>query len=133
MDEGWINPLVLDTYITSPYGMRWHPVHGTYRMHKGVDLAGDWYDDIVAPRSGTVTATGYSSSAGYYVEIDHGNGFVSEYFHLADYFVYVGQSVTQGERIALVGSTGTSTGAHLHYGMLFEGSYVDPEDYIDFE
>lgn len=132
-EEGWICPLVLDTYVTSPYGYRWHPVYGTYRMHKGVDLDSDWYDHIVAPRSGTVIATGYSSSAGYYVKIDHGNGFVSEYFHLADYFVYVGQDVKQGELIALVGSTGTSTGAHLHYGMLYEGSYVNPEDYVVFE
>lgn len=129
----WHNPMVIDTYVTSPFGYRWHPVYGYYRMHNGVDLNGSWGDLIVATRGGVVTDAGWNDCAGYYVEIDHGDGFVTEYFHLWCYYVDVGQEVRACEPIGECGSTGTSTGAHLHFGMLYEGEYVDPEDYIDFE
>lgn len=129
----WHNPLVLDTYVSSPFGMRWHPVYGYYRMHNGVDLDSDYGDEIRAARAGTVADTGWNEYYGYYVIIDHGDGFESEYFHLSRYFVDEGQEVQACEIIGLVGSTGVSTGAHLHFGLLYEGNYVDPEDYINFE
>ena len=129
----WHNPLIIDTFVTSPFGYRLHPVYGYYRMHNGVDLNGYWGDLILATRGGVVTDAGWNEFAGYYVEIDHGDGFVSEYFHLWCYYVDEGQVVRPCEPIGEVGSTGTSTGAHLHFGLMFEGEYVDPEDYIDFE
>ena len=132
LDSIWHCPLSVDTYVSSPYGMRWHPVHGDYRMHRGVDLNSRNGDEVLAARGGTVIKVGYNSSAGNYVQIDHGDGFVTEYFHLSRYYVEVGQRVNGGEVIARVGNTGTSTGAHLHFGVMFDGGYVDPEDYIDF-
>ncbi len=128
----WHNPLVLDTYVTSPYGYRWHPVYQYYRMHYGVDLDSDYGDLVRATRSGTVIEAGWDYYYGYYVLIDHGDGFVSEYFHLSWYYVDVGQEVQYCEPVGEVGSTGVSTGPHLHFGLLYEGEYVDPEYYIDF-
>ena len=128
----WHNPLVLDTYVTSPFGYRWHPVYGTYRMHYGVDLDSDYGDQVRATRGGIVVEAGWDYYYGYYVMIDHGDGFVSEYFHLCTYYVDVGQQVRYCEPIGQVGSTGVATGPHLHFGLLYEGEYVDPEDYIDF-
>lgn len=128
----WHNPLILDTYVSSPFGYRWHPVYGYYRMHYGVDLDSDYGDTIRATRSGTVIEAGWDFYYGYYVKIDHGDGFVSEYFHMCTYYVDVGQEVQYCEPIGEVGSTGVSTGPHLHFGLLYEDEYVDPEDYIDF-
>lgn len=128
----WHHPLVRDTFVTSPFGWRWHPVYGYYRMHKGVDLEGDWGDLVRATRGGVVCDAGWNQYYGYYVVIDHGDGFKSEYFHLWTYYVEEGQEVKYCEPIGEVGSTGVSTGAHLHFGMLYEDEYVDPEDYIDF-
>ena len=128
----WHNPLVLDTYVTSPYGMRWHPVYQYYRMHYGVDLNAYYGDEIRATRAGIVVDTGWDQYYGYYVIIDHGDGFESEYFHMTRYLVSDGQYVEACELIGLVGSTGTSTGAHLHFGLLYQGEYVDPADYVDF-
>lgn len=132
LSQIWHNPLVLDTYVSSPFGMRWHPVYGYYRMHNGVDLDSDWGDPVRASRAGVVLDEGWNRYYGYYVMIDHGDGFVSEYFHLSDYFVEEGQSVSACEVIGQVGSTGVSTGSHLHFGVLYEDEYVDPEDYLDF-
>ena len=128
----WHNPLVVDTYVTSPFGYRWHPVYGYYRMHNGVDLDSYYGDEVRAARGGVVCDVGWSQYYGYYVIIDHGDGFKTEYFHLWDYYVYEGQVVKYCEPIGEVGSTGVSTGPHLHFGMLYEEEYVDPEDYIDF-
>lgn len=129
----WHNPLVLKTYVTSPFGMRLHPVYGYYRMHYGVDLNGYYGDEIRATRAGTVVEEGWDEYYGYYVVIDHGDGFQSEYFHMTRYFVEEGQVVEACELIGLVGSTGTSTGAHLHFGLIYQGEYVDPQDYVDFQ
>lgn len=130
--EVWQCPLVKDTFVSSPYGMRLHPVYGYYKMHNGVDLRSKYGDHIVAARSGVVITAKYSSSGGYYVEIDHGDGFVTQYMHMSKYIVKVGQEVTAGELLGYVGNTGVSTSAHLHFGMKYEGSHVDPEDYMEF-
>ena len=128
----WVFPMDVSTYITSPYGWRWHPIHNEWRMHHGIDLAGDYYDNILAARSGVVIKAGWQSSMGYYVSIDHGDGFTSIYMHMTEYFVEVGDKVYAGEHIGECGSTGDSTGPHLHFGIYKNGSSVNPLDYIPY-
>ena len=127
--SGWLTP-VSGYRITSPFGMRLHPVHGYYRMHNGVDLACAQGTPIYASRSGQVTVAKYGTDAGYYVSINHGDGFASVYMHMTHYVVGVGQYVSQGQLIGYVGSTGASTGAHLHFGISYNGSYVNPMKYV---
>ena len=119
------------TRFSSPFGYRVHPVYGDWRFHYGVDLSAPSGTPIVATRSGTVTTATYSSSAGYYVTLDHGDGFSSKYLHMTHYIVGVGDTVTAGQVIGYVGSTGTSTGAHLHFSILYNGSHVNPANYIN--
>jgi murein DD-endopeptidase MepM/ murein hydrolase activator NlpD len=95
-----------------------------------VDLAGPEGTPIVAARSGTVTIARYSNSAGFYVTINHGDGFSSIYMHLTNYVVSVGQYVDQGQLIGYMGSTGISTGSHLHFGIAYNGVYVNPAIYV---
>ena len=118
--------------FTSAYGWRIHPVYGTRKFHSGVDLAAPSGTPIYATRSGTVTATAYNSSSGYYVTINHGDGFSSSYLHMTNYIVSVGQRVTAGQVIGYVGSTGVSTGPHLHFTIYYNGSTVNPANYISF-
>lgn len=119
------------TRFSSPFGYRWHPVYGDWRFHYGVDLAAASGTPIVATRAGKVTTATYSSSAGYYVTLDHGDGFSSKYLHMSYYIVSPGQYVAAGQVIGYVGSTGTSTGPHLHFSILYNGSHVNPADYIN--
>ena len=123
--SGWICPLKSYT-LTSPFGMRVHPITGKYKMHNGVDMAAPQGTPIYAARSGKVTAATYQSSAGYYVSINHGDGFAS----MTHYIVSKGQYVNAGQVIGYVGSTGGSTGPHLHFGISYNGSYVNPMKYI---
>jgi len=118
-------------YISSPFGYRWHPVHGDWRYHAGVDMAAGCPTPIVATRSGIVTVSRYSSSAGYYVTIDHQDGFKSTYMHMCHFpEVKEGEYVAAGQVIGCVGTTGTSTGNHLHFGIYLNGSPVDPMKYV---
>ena len=116
--------------VSSAYGWRIHPVYGYKKFHYGVDLAASSGTPIVASRSGKVTTAKYSSSAGYYVTLDHGDGFSSQYMHMTHYIVKNGQQVQAGEVIGYVGSTGASTGPHLHFSILYKGSHVNPANYI---
>lgn len=125
----WVQPCYY-TVLTSPFGWREHPVYGGQRFHYGVDLAAAMGTPIVATRAGTVVTTAYDSSAGYHVVIDHGDGFVTKYLHLTHYIVSPGQSVSAGQKIGEMGSTGASTGSHLHFGVMYNGEYVDPMLYI---
>lgn len=125
----WLVPINY-TYFSSPYGNRWHPVYGGYRFHYGVDLAAPQGTPIYASRSGTVTNASYNSSAGYHVNIDHGDGYTSVYMHMTHYIVSYGQQVTAGQVIGYCGSTGASTGPHLHFGIYLNGSSVNPALYI---
>ena len=118
--------------VSSPYGWRTHPVHGDRRFHSGIDLAAPSGTPIYATRGGKVTIAKYSSSAGYYVHIDHGDGFGSRYMHMTHYVVSAGQKVSAGQLIGYVGSTGTSTGPHLHLSVYYNGSTVNPASYIKF-
>ena len=126
---GWIVPCSYSSF-TSPFGLRIHPIYGYEKMHNGVDLAGPQGTPIYASRSGTVTAATYGSSGGYYVYISHGDGFTSLYLHMTHYIVSPGQSVSQGQVIGYMGSTGASTGSHLHFGIIYNGTYVNPANYI---
>ncbi len=128
--SGWICPVPYYT-LTSPFGMRIHPIRGTWKMHNGVDLAAAQGTPIYAAKSGKVTVASYQAGgAGYYVSINHGDGFSSVYMHMTHYIVSPGQYVTAGQVIGYVGSTGGSTGPHLHFGISYNGTYVNPMNYI---
>ena len=116
--------------VSSAFGYRWHPTTGEYSMHKGVDLAAPKGTPIYATRSGTVTTATYHSTAGNYVTINHYDGYSSVYMHMTHYVVGAGDYVKAGQLIGYVGSTGRSTGPHLHFGISYNGSYVNPMDYI---
>ena len=119
-------------YLSSPYGWRIHPVYGDYRFHRGVDLSAPQGTPIYATRSGTVTRATYDSSSGYYVTVNHGDGFSSSYLHMTHYVVSVNQKVTAGQLLGYVGSTGTSTGPHLHFSIYYNGTAQNPAAYINF-
>lgn len=125
----WITPIRF-TMLTSPYGMRLHPIHKVWMMHSGVDLAAPMGRDIVATRGGKVTTAEYNASYGYYVVVDHGDGFTSLYAHMTHYVVSVGDTVAAGAKLGECGSTGASTGPHLHFEIRYNGSTVNPVDYI---
>ena len=120
------------TKLTSAFGYRDAPTAGASTYHQGVDLAGPQGTPIYASRGGTVTTASFGSAAGYYVTINHGDGFSSVYMHMTHYVVSRGASVSQGQLIGYMGSTGVSTGSHLHFGIAYNGSYVNPANYISF-
>ena len=129
-DATWRTPVSGYT-LTSPFGMRKHPVLGVNRMHNGIDMACAQGTPIYATRAGKVTTASYQAGgAGYYVSINHLDGFSSIYMHMTHFVVSAGQSVSQGQLIGYVGSTGISTGPHLHFGISYAGSYVNPLAYI---
>lgn len=123
-------PCPSSTRITSDYGYRTHPIFGDRRFHNGIDIGAGMGEKILATYAGTVIAASYNSSMGNYVMIDHGGGLVSIYMHASALKVSAGQRVETGDLIALVGSTGNSTGPHLHFSMRLNGSYVSPWDYV---
>ena len=126
----WVTP-VSGYRLTSAFGMRKHPVLKVTRMHNGIDMACAAGTPIYATRAGTVTRTAYQANgAGNYVSINHLDGFSSIYMHMTHYVVSQGQSVSQGQLIGYVGNTGISTGDHLHFGVSYAGTYVNPLAYI---
>lgn len=127
---GFIWPCPAYTRISSYFGPRPQPTPGASTNHKGVDLAAPYGAAILASASGVVTTSTYSKSAGNYIVIAHGNGMSTVYMHCSALLVSVGETVEQGETIAKVGSTGYSTGNHLHFGVIKNGTYVDPLNYI---
>lgn len=129
--SGWARPA--GGYITSPYGMRYHPISGAWTLHSGVDLSGGGCNGTIrATHAGTVTYAGWNGGLGYYVQIDHGDGTSSGYAHIVagGIGVSIGQGVGPGQPIARVGTTGTSTGCHLHFIMRVNGSTVDPVPFL---
>jgi len=129
-NDEWISPLT-SYRLSSPFGMRYHPVLKVDRMHNGVDMAAPANTPIYAARGGQVITAAYQKDgAGNYVQIDHGDGFRSIYMHMTRYIVKVGDYVTPGQVIGYVGSTGVSTGNHLHFGISKNGKYVNPMEYI---
>jgi len=121
VEKGW---------VSSSYGMRTDPFNGSKSWHKGVDFASALGANVVAVGSGVVTWSGSYNQYGNMVEIDHGEGFVTRYAHNQDNKVKVGDLVQRGQVIAAMGSTGRSTGPHLHFEVYKNGRAVDPSSYI---
>ena len=118
------------TRISDDFGMRLHPTLGVQKMHNGIDLAAPAGSKILAAYNGTVVAADYNSSMGNYVMINHGGGLYTIYMHCSALYVSKGTDVTAGTKIAAVGSTGRSTGNHLHFGVRLNGAYVSPWNYL---
>ena len=127
--ESWGRPCTW-IRLTSPYGYRTHPVTGQWKFHNGVDLANSKGTPIRAARSGKVTVATYGGTYGYYVTINHGDGYSSLYAHMTHYIVSKGDTVSKGQVIGYMGSTGRSTGPHLHFSIFYNGSTVNPMNYI---
>jgi murein DD-endopeptidase MepM/ murein hydrolase activator NlpD len=118
-------------YITSHFSpRRKNPVSGVYKRHTGTDIGASYGAAIVAANSGTVTLAGWNSGYGNCVIIDHGGGKATLYAHMSAYSVSAGQTVSKGQRIGSVGSTGNSTGPHLHFEVLINGAAVDPMQFF---
>lgn len=116
--------------ITSDYGPRQSPTNGASSNHKGIDIGAAYGADIVAADGGRVLVAAYSNSAGNYVILDHGGGLCTVYMHASSLLVSAGKTVSRGQVIAKVGSTGFSTGNHLHFGVTVNGTYVSPWGYV---
>ena len=126
-------PIASYTRVSSPYGWRMHPTLGVEKYHNGIDLAAPTGTAIYAAYDGIVVASAYSSSMGNYVMIDHGSGLYTIYMHASKLYVSEDDVVVRGETIAAVGSTGRSTGPHLHFGVRLNGAYVNPSNYVTFK
>ena len=121
---------VMHGYISSLYGMRRDPFTGKHRMHQGIDFAAKKGTKVFAIGSGIISFSGKKGAYGNVVEVTHGKGIVSRYAHLSKMLVNVGERVAKGKEIAEIGSTGRSTGAHLHLEVLKEGKRENPNNYI---
>ncbi|RKI91919.1 peptidase M23 [Parablautia intestinalis] len=118
------------TRISDEYGNRLHPVLNVTKFHNGLDMAAPGGSPILAAYDGTVVAAAYSGSMGNYIMIDHGDSLYTIYMHASALYVSKGAEVSKGQKIAAVGSTGRSTGNHLHFGVRLNGSYVNPRNYL---
>lgn len=116
--------------ITSGFGYRHSPFTGVWTMHGGIDIGVPYGDAILAANRGTVVFSGWDAGHGQMVVVDHGNGVVTRYCHASQLLVSEGDEVQTGEVVALVGSTGMSTGPHLHFDLILDGERVDPLDYL---
>ncbi|MEP7212545.1 MAG: M23 family metallopeptidase [Acidobacteriota bacterium] len=120
--------------INNEFGFRRNPFGGrTYEFHAGMDIDGERGDLVVAPASGTVTKATWQGGYGNMVEVDHGNGLISRYGHLSKINVEVGEPVQRGQLMAFVGSTGRSTGPHLHYELRFNDKPINPRRFLPTE
>ncbi len=117
-------------WVTSEFGMRRDPFTGGRRMHNGIDIVAPYGSAMVAPADGRVVFAGWKSGWGRCVEIDHGNGIRSFFAHCRTLGVDAGKDVKRGDKIATVGSSGRSTGTHLHYGVKRSGAWTNPRNYI---
>lgn len=124
------NPIVGDADMTSPFGMRRHPILKRLAVHTGIDLRGDTGEPVRATATGTVTLASRQRGYGNMIEISHGNGLATRFGHLSEISVKVGQVVRIGEVIGRIGSTGLSTGPHLHYETRINGEPVDPQKFL---
>ena len=118
--------------LNSEYGYRDHPINGRYQFHGGVDIGGQIGDPIAAFAAGTVEYIGEDDSYGQYLQIDHGNGVKSFYAHCSRILVSKGQTVALGEKVAEIGSSGVSTGPHLHLELKYVKMHLNPAYYVNF-
>jgi murein DD-endopeptidase MepM/ murein hydrolase activator NlpD len=121
IEKGW---------TSSYYGKRTDPFTGKLAMHKGMDFAGKAGSGVIAVASGVVTWSGDRYGYGQLVEINHGNGYATRYGHNAEILVEVGESIEKGQKIALMGSSGRSTGPHVHFEVLKNDRQVNPSKYV---
>lgn len=122
---------VMAGYISSYFGGRPDPFDGHESVHKGVDFAGTAGDQVLAVAAGVVTRAEGASGYGNLVEVNHGNGYVTRYGHNQNLLVAVGDTVVRGQPVALMGSTGRSTGPHVHFEVLRNGSHINPLSFVD--
>ena len=125
-------PIPASSRITSYFGYRNAPTAGASTYHRGIDVGAPTGTKVLASIAGTVTKAGYNYSSGYHIVIDHGDGVETKYFHASKLLVKVGDYVQRGQTIMLVGSTGVSTGPHLHFGLYVNGTAVDPLKYVSY-
>jgi murein DD-endopeptidase MepM/ murein hydrolase activator NlpD len=118
------------TRISDEYGNRMHPTLGVQKFHNGIDMAAPGGSPILAAYDGKVVAAAYSGSMGNYIMIDHGDSLYTIYMHASALYVSKGAEVHKGDKIAAVGSTGRSTGNHLHFSVRVNGNYVNPRNYL---
>ncbi len=118
------------TRISDEFGWRIHPTLGVEKFHNGIDMAAPSGSPILAAYNGVVVASAYNSSMGNYIMINHGGGLYTIYMHASALYVSAGQTVSMGDKIAAVGTTGRSTGNHLHFGVRLNGEYVNPNSYL---
>ena len=123
-------PVASYVYMSSRFGLRVHPITGEKKSHTGIDIASNQGTAVYASDGGSVTLAGWNGGYGNCIMIDHGNGYVTLYGHLSSISVSVGQTVSQGATIGAVGSTGNSTGPHLHFEVLKNGTRIDPEQFF---
>ena len=123
-------PVASYVYVSSRFGLRVHPITGKTKSHTGIDIASNQGTAVYASDGGTVTLAGWNGGYGNCIMIDHGNGYVTLYGLLSSISVSVGQTVSQGATIGAVGSTGNSTGPHLHFEVLKNGTRIDPEQFF---
>ncbi len=128
MPSGWP---VLNGFISSLFGYRTDPFSGRGAFHEGIDFAGAEGSGVIAVGAGVVSFAGERSGYGGLVEINHGNGYVTRYGHNSAVLVKTGDTIHKGERVARMGSTGRSTGPHVHFEVLLNGSPVNPSQYIE--
>ncbi len=123
-------PSAASTRVTSSYGYRTHPISGTRKLHRGVDIGAPMGSNVLAAEAGTVTTAGWNNSYGYYITINHGSGYVTLYAHNSKLLVSKGDKVTKGQVIAKCGSTGNSTGPHIHFEVRVNGQLQNPMNYL---
>ena len=126
----FIWPVASYVYVSSRFGQRVHPITGEIKNHTGIDIASNQGTTIYAADGGTITLAAWNGGYGNCVMIDHGNGYVTLYGHMSSIAVSQGQTVSQGDTIGYVGSTGNSTGPHLHFEVLKNGTRIDPEQFF---
>lgn len=117
-------------WVSSGYGIRTNPFSGQIEFHKGIDFAAKSGDKVIAVADGIVTSSAYQSGYGNLIEIDHGDGYSTRYGHNNKILVHPGEVVTRGEAIALMGSTGRSTGPHVHFEVMQNGKQINPDEFI---
>ena len=121
---------LLKGWLSSYFGMRTHPISGRKELHKGIDFAGKMGGSVIAVAKGVVTFSGRRYGFGNVIDIAHGNGYTTRYAHNSKLRVSVGDTVEKGFQIAEIGSTGRSTGPHVHFEVLLKGRQIDPVDFI---
>lgn len=123
-------PSAASKRISSKFGYRIHPIFKTKKLHRGIDISAPHGSNVLAGEDGVVLTAGYNGSYGYYITINHGGGYVTLYAHNSKLLVKAGQKVTKGQVIAKCGSTGNSTGPHIHFEVQVNGSLVNPLNYL---